>query len=318
MKGKIEKEFYVYRYKASDNTIIYVGKTDSFLKSRIDAHQKEDKFLPYLEDCQIEYILLNNRVETDIYEKYYINLWNPILNEKDKEIENFHLYIPDKKWFPYKKYLEKKEQERLKAYELDLKEALMNQNFFDCAYQAYLINKPIFITSFYHPTGLLPTPEGNVQVTTQVIEKINEGYLQKLNTNAINIFNMPNQIQVCIWEKVSTYKNIFLDKINILEDFLNKLISFRNQDYIEDEAFGFYFMYIEEHYKTDLVYSTFKDFFYEKGFLSTNSYVEINPEGYNSLIKIKEQIASLKLQKYKENDIIPYFDEDYNIFCEHF
>lgn len=91
--------FYVYRY-VYQNQIIYVGKTKRDLCERISEHKVERKFLPYL-TADIEFITCKTHVEMDIYEKYFINLWSPILNIVDMEHAEFSFQIPKQMWRKY-------------------------------------------------------------------------------------------------------------------------------------------------------------------------------------------------------------------------
>lgn len=93
----------IYRYVYNDETI-YIGKTKRNLKLRIYEHSKEDKFLPYIKECQIEYFDAGNRQSMDIYEKYLINEINPILNVADKDGVQFTFSLPYMEWIPYTMY----------------------------------------------------------------------------------------------------------------------------------------------------------------------------------------------------------------------
>ena len=81
----------IYRYVYNNETI-YVGKTKRNLKLRVSEHSIEDKLLPYLDECKIEFFDAGNRQSMDIYEKYLINEMSPILNVVDKENANFDLW----------------------------------------------------------------------------------------------------------------------------------------------------------------------------------------------------------------------------------
>ena len=93
----------IYRYVYNNETI-YVGKTKRNLKLRISEHSKEEKFLPYLEKCKIEYFDAGNRQSMDIYEKYLINEMSPILNVADKDGINLSFVLPYMEWKPYEAY----------------------------------------------------------------------------------------------------------------------------------------------------------------------------------------------------------------------
>ena len=94
----------IYRYVYNNETI-YVGKTKRNLKLRVSEHSIEDKFLPYLDECKIEFFDAGNRQSMDIYEKYLINEMSPILNVVDKENANFIFTLPYMEWKPYEMYV---------------------------------------------------------------------------------------------------------------------------------------------------------------------------------------------------------------------
>ncbi len=73
---------YVYKY-VYNGEIVYIGKNDTDLISRIKQHEKENKFLPYI-FSDIYYITLENKVETRIMETMLINRYKPKLNIADK------------------------------------------------------------------------------------------------------------------------------------------------------------------------------------------------------------------------------------------
>ena len=93
----------IYRYVYNNETI-YVGKTKRNLKLRISEHSIEDKFLPYLDECKIEFFDAGNKQSMDIYEKYLINEMSPLLNVADKDNINFSFVLPYMEWKPYELY----------------------------------------------------------------------------------------------------------------------------------------------------------------------------------------------------------------------
>lgn len=80
---------YVYKY-IFNNEVIYIGKNNTDLISRINQHKSEEKFLPYL-SSDIYYICLNNEFDTDFMETLLINKYKPMLNISKKN--NFELGI---------------------------------------------------------------------------------------------------------------------------------------------------------------------------------------------------------------------------------
>lgn len=104
-KNNGERDLCVYRYiDEITGEIMYVGKTNSSLRARIVAHRYEEKFLehgPY----KVEFVELSNKVETDSVEKILINLWKPLLNDKDKVIGlTDNIELDNLNWIPYSEY----------------------------------------------------------------------------------------------------------------------------------------------------------------------------------------------------------------------
>lgn len=69
---------YVYKY-VYDDEIIYIGKNNTKLETRINQHKLEDKFKPYL-DSDIYYIELANETMSDVVESELIRRYRPRLN----------------------------------------------------------------------------------------------------------------------------------------------------------------------------------------------------------------------------------------------
>lgn len=230
-------DYCVYRYLSeADNQILYVGKTNASLKQRIDAHKKEEKFIPYLDSCKIEFIYLSNSVETDIIEKYLINQWKPILNEKDNLVGlSPSLFISIPEWKSYKEYKIKNKKELEVVYQNELNIAIMNSKFYDCILEAILDNKNTFETDFLHPTGLLKFPTGYKKVTNKNVKYINGKYIQEINQEIIEEFlqNL-KQIEAYIWLPLSKYHNFPPKDKN---EYIYLLKQFdKEQDDLEDVA----------------------------------------------------------------------------------
>lgn len=80
-------KYYVYKYVV-DNEIIYIGLTND-ISRRIAEHASgeglEEKFLPYLSECEIYYHECGNDVEMRSLEKLLINMYKPKLNIIDMQ-----------------------------------------------------------------------------------------------------------------------------------------------------------------------------------------------------------------------------------------
>lgn len=119
---------YKYVYKGS---IIYIGKTNSSLKNRVRAHEKEKKFIEYLNDAKIYFVELKNKAETSFMEKCLINKYRPILNITDVYNSDFKINIDEPEWtefldtdkrgnnYRYKTFDESPSFERLKLFRED-------------------------------------------------------------------------------------------------------------------------------------------------------------------------------------------------------
>lgn len=95
------RNYMVYRYLNKDGKIIYVGLTSRPLKQRVYEHKKEDL---ERETSKIQYIILPNESQMHQYEWYFIDLYKPKFNKRDK-----HDGVPeintkyDGKWRDYPK-----------------------------------------------------------------------------------------------------------------------------------------------------------------------------------------------------------------------
>lgn len=93
------KEHAVYKY-VKDGKIVYVGKTDSSLKSRVRGHAHEEKFQDYL-GADIYYIRLKNPTETTVFEKILINKYRPVLNVVDNYEDTVDIDFVEPDWIKY-------------------------------------------------------------------------------------------------------------------------------------------------------------------------------------------------------------------------
>lgn len=87
----------LYKY-VCDGEVIYIGKSDSSIDMRIDAHAKESKFKPYLSTASIYYTLCKNPAHTTILETYLINKYKPKLNVSMKYEDDLGIEISEPKW----------------------------------------------------------------------------------------------------------------------------------------------------------------------------------------------------------------------------
>lgn len=135
----------VYKY-VYQNKIIYIGKTDSSLEARIYGHSKEDKFKPYLTDCEIYYIALRNSVETSVIEKILINKYRPILNIADKTDSELPVIYNDAGWLLYKPTTDMDKETDISKYRKNNKLTPYREEIYKertALYELNHINKPI-------------------------------------------------------------------------------------------------------------------------------------------------------------------------------
>lgn len=110
----------VYRYMIGDEWI-YVGKAERTLDARIRAHAKEERFLPYIEKCEISYIEFNHVSDMEHAEAALIKIKKPRLNIALKN-EDVFPFLLDDSMLTWKKYANIKEQmKELKRIEFELK-----------------------------------------------------------------------------------------------------------------------------------------------------------------------------------------------------
>lgn len=313
------KEYCVYRYRIIDtNEVIYIGKTDANLKNRIDAHAKEEKFIPYLGECCIDYIILKNKTETDIIEKYYINKYKPVLNEKDKlsgstDIQ-FQFKLPD--WIPYENYvLDKINASQLKNFQV-LEEAYKNELFLDALFSA---DGNSFTLDFLH-TGILfnQTYVFSEIKTECYIEKDVMGheflkYIYQYTPLGIDISDKYFELKEKIYRKAAELWNFSKSETQILsqlqeaECLLNELIDFAENNFelngLEKDMFLFS--------GNDELISIFSPYFSSVFYDGYNSYfVTVNEEACQYLDKVKERIAEQKLKIYRTAGILLESDEN--------
>ena len=89
----------IYKYVWHDE-IVYIGKADKDIMSRIVAHKAESKFQPYLKDCVIWYTECVNPAHTTILETYLINKYKPKLNVSMKYACDLPINIVEPEWKP--------------------------------------------------------------------------------------------------------------------------------------------------------------------------------------------------------------------------
>lgn len=292
--------------------VIYVGKTDASLKQRIDAHEKEDKFAPFLGLCQIEYVELANSVETDIVEKFLINKWKPLLNEKDKTegLSSVSMCLPN--WLPYKVYEDKKSKNTMILCNA-IKKAEEDNELFWHVYNAILAKEDFFISRQLHPTGLLALPSAIKKMTALHVDYIGNGYKQFLNKEILSeVECSPYQIQANIWIPVAKLWNFnvvdekYWEELLDAWNFASTLYVFRENGFCEDCDSERGILHINCG-KLSLQY--YKELFFNVIATECGHIAEVDKSAYNKIPHILEKIAKDTLIFFKITGVISYTDE---------
>lgn len=300
------RDYCVYRYTLRETgEVIYIGKTDNSLKQRVDAHAKEENFAPYIGLWDIDYLELQNNTETDIIEKYLINLYKPILNTKDNVsgFTNMSITLPE--WKPYSVY----ETDRKHATEVLIKQALRQAKLDDtflCT--AYGNRETPFTLDFYH-CGCIA---GISFATKNVIqsERIEEDLLHRKVKHHEYIYTPQNTEyleqhfeeleELCfrpvalLWdfnEEDRQKLDVLTECSQILEDML---LFAKDKFQIEGLEKDFYILECNP----DCL-SYLQILFYSISGNNGNYYIEVDETKFDEIDNIKIRIAKDKLKIYK-------------------
>ena len=310
------RDYCIYKYVSlQDGSVLYVGKTDSSLKQRIDAHAKEEKFMPYLGNVEIFYFTLSNRVETDIVEKYLINQLKPALNEKDMEegLSLSGLKLP--KWEPYSKY----ESERKKdKEEFKRREELAMQNL--SLYLDALDGLPsggVFYSRILHPTGILPFLGERIQMTEADVfeENTKKGrvYRQHLTENAIRILTeMPHLLEVSIYREIYQETDEFdgTYPYQKLWDFCDRMTEFMKNRYEAEDSLEQFLLTIPK--DAGEIIPFFREAFEGEWISNDHGYVELNERGCLMVPAFQEKIAKLECREYENMGLLREETKDFS------
>lgn len=124
--SEFKSKFYVYRFLDGDDNVIYIGRTNNLVK-RMKEHFSENGHLPsecYESVVKVEFIILNNEIDMNIYELYYINLFKPYYNTKDKKETDTEVNLPSKVW---RIYIDHEHNENTYSFNLNLITSLKNE-----------------------------------------------------------------------------------------------------------------------------------------------------------------------------------------------
>lgn len=111
-----------------DNIIVYVGRTNQPLQTRIRGHlfkKPMHRTLDIDQISKIEYTEFESEADMNLYEIYYINLLKPALNCDDKVKDELTVKLPEvewkeayfKLWNKWKKEISEKDNEIENCYQ---------------------------------------------------------------------------------------------------------------------------------------------------------------------------------------------------------
>lgn len=321
------RDYCVYRYTLRETgEVIYIGKTDASLKQRIDAHQKEDNFAPYIGLWDIDYLELQNSTETDIIEKYLINYYKPILNTKDNVtgLSNMSITLPE--WKPYSVY----EEDKRHTTEILIKQALQKAKLDD----EFICNvlgsngKP-FTLDFYHNGQIAGMSFSKPEVLqSEVVEKdlLHKDIVRHIYTyDPQNIEYLEHHFEeieekcfhpvALLWdfqEKQRQQLDILTEVSQILDDLLCFASEgFQIEDYEKDE-------YILECNPDCIPY--IEDLFHDLCGKDGNYYITVDETKFIEISDIKTKIAKERLKIYfaagiRDFDNSISLQEDFPMLC---
>jgi len=127
---------FVYRYVNEDDEIVYVGKTNS-MKRRVAEHLTNEHWTKD-NNFKIEYIMLCNKTEEQMYESHYISLWQPKFNTDKKNFGSATFNIPEKEWVLYEEDIkEPKEPCKSDDYKKKEKDIFVSNEELDLLIQCF-------------------------------------------------------------------------------------------------------------------------------------------------------------------------------------
>lgn len=178
-------EYFVYRYTdKKTGEVVYVGKTDHSLSSRIRAHKKEEPFKNH--DCYIDFVRLSNSVETDSIEKLLINYYKPEINIKDKTNGLTEgAFLPLLNWEPFDRYKETKEIDLDTLIFKAKSDTELIFKAMDCIKDGCWVKN----TDLPHFSGLLRYRGNHLVVLSRDTIRDNEGYKETFKKNACDFID---------------------------------------------------------------------------------------------------------------------------------
>lgn len=318
-KDNKTRDYCVYRYlKQGTQKVMYVGKTNSSLRARITAHKYEKQFQengPY----DVEYIELSNKVETDCIEKFLINKWKPLLNEKDKVNSLTEgLSLESLSWIPYSNYNGVGLSDRRKKKMIS--DANEKTEFLKLAVCAAMNDESqgLFVSQKLYSTGL-PLLSGFENIVTPYVQKTEMGYIYNLLPQVKEeLLSDALQIATSIWlpilkicemnDKEELQYSLLMEEI----DFSDRIDEFVRNGFEDERSLYRYDM--EFNRVSDEALRTYQKVFAGPPQISRRCSVEVDRFGYEAYIQFcKEDTASKIFSFIRElgltNVVIPDYDQ---------
>ena len=197
MSKEQEKTYNVYLYEDANGDPIYVGRTFRPLINRVREH-KVDELIK--KTARIKYAVLANEAQMIQYEVYYINLYKPEYNIKDKG-EGIPIALPELNWTIYEENFNKI---NFMAYNLSVLEKMCN-TLNDVCFEG-TINTVIKITDKYNPSM-------KYNLHSSKLYEYNGGIRYPITVSEIDVLNNSEDVitsmllqMIIIWGKQNNIK----------------------------------------------------------------------------------------------------------------
>lgn len=292
------REHYVYKYQKPSGEIVYIGKTNSSLKARIEAHRSEPEFAMHLGECEIYCAKLSNDVETDAVEALLIQKYSPKINKVFRRDTPGNVDIGNLTWIPYSEYVS-----ALSVSDSELgalkKAARASEEFINAVADAYEAHEVSILTPELSAQGFADFPWGREPLTHCKVEKTEGGYLHLLTPFARYA---SEHRELAVYEAWRPYINgVKLPRgseesvaiFDALEGFAEELREFRENGFREGEHSEEYVLHVPDIPAIRIYFSGM----FSNMSKTANGRVaaEVAPDSYQALPAIESQIAADKM-----------------------
>lgn len=299
------REHGVYRYLTKDNQYLYVGKTDRSIRSRIVAHKIEPKF-QNLPEYKVEYVILSNAVESDCIEKFLINKYKPILNDKDKVSGlTADINIENLKWRPYETYEFKKNESFSRNVTMAKQQYQYLQAIMNCNEDGY-----------FHFTQmsnlLLPIKDEYLVLSDKNSCFDGKGYVFKINEDELaqvkeNYYRIVADIFTPVLNRMEMNEDDELSYsiISSAIEFGESVDRFANNGFVDERSYEQYIMSFDN--TEQEILDCYREIFAEQPWISKNvNFAEIPSDLYFRYINFcKENAAKMMLPLLEKLGLIP-------------